>query len=115
MKYEVKVGQDFEPEQKFQVNVEVTITSEDKAKKSGLWTDWRIVAVLAVFVLVASFGAFAAYSGNTVLFDKALDTIVAVAEHLKGKSDGKESDKSHDSRPAGVGGAVVREAERAQG
>ena len=110
MKYQVKVGQDFDPKQKLQVKVEVTISSDEKEKKPGLWADWRKVAVAAVFVLVAAFGFYGAQTGNMEPFDKILDTIVGLFEQLKDKSDGKEGDKSHDARSAGAGGEVVRKA-----
>lgn len=93
MKYQIKVGVDFDPEAKMQVTVEVNTTSneEDKKKASPL-ADWKVLTVLAVFILVFSSGAYAAATGNASLFEKLLDSIVKVApEHPKGKIDGKET------------------------
>lgn len=92
-KYQVKVGQDFDPQQQMKVSVEVTISaSEEKKEKSGLFADWRSQAVVGVFVLAAALGTYAVITGDMTLVDRILDTAAKVkAEHPKGKNDGKES------------------------
>jgi len=98
MKYQVKVGQDFDPEQKMTVTIEIEVTApeekkeQQEAKKSGLFSDWKVLSVTAVFTLILLSGVHAAITGNASLYGKLLDTAVKVApEHPKGKN-AKEND-----------------------
>lgn len=95
MKYQVKVGQDFDPEEKMTVTVEIEVTSSEEkkeVKKSGLFADWKVLSVAAVFTLFLLSGVHAAVTGNASLYDKLLDVAVKVAsEHPKGKN-AKEND-----------------------
>lgn len=80
MKYKVKVGTDFDPQNAMQVTVEVEINAgEDHKKKSSPLSDWKVLTVVAVFILVFSSGAYAAATGNATIFEKLLDAIVKVA------------------------------------
>lgn len=76
-KYQVKVGTDFDPEMEIKV-----IVVEEKSALS----DWKIAAVLAVFLLILAAGTYGAASGDHTLYDKLLDTAVKVATNPHGKS-----------------------------
>lgn len=86
MKYEVKVGSDFDPGQEMKVTVEVVVHSEEESeKKFSPLFDWKALTVLAVFILVFSSGAYAAATGDDSIFGKLLDAIVkSVPENPKG-------------------------------
>lgn len=69
MKYKVKAGAEFKD---FKVSVEV--------EKTNPLHDWKVLSVVAVFLLLLSSGAYAAYSGNTSVLEKFLDAVVKVTE-----------------------------------
>ncbi|MEG5037224.1 hypothetical protein [Microcoleus sp. AT3-D2] len=94
MKYKVKVGQDFDPAQEMTVTIEVEVTTseEQESKKSGLFADWKVLSVAAVFTLILLSGIYAAVTGDASLHGQLLDVAVKVAtEHPKGKN-AKEND-----------------------
>lgn len=84
-KYQVKVGLEFNV-----VNVVVTVetasSENNEVKKPSLFTDWKFLSVLAVFILVFSSGVYGAVSGDHALYDKLLDVAITVAEHPHGKN-----------------------------
>jgi len=91
MKYEVKVGEEFIIEGEAEVTKFVYKQDVDTVK-SGLFLDWKVTAVVAVFFLVLSSGVYAAVTGDASLYEKFLEAVVKVASVPPKGNHGKESD-----------------------
>jgi hypothetical protein len=84
-KFQVKVGVAFDSTKRFKFSFEVAKKKKKDADKSA-WSDWKTLAVIAVFILTASAGAVAVTSGDYALFDKVMATIATVARRPEGHS-----------------------------
>jgi hypothetical protein len=95
-KYEVKDGQEFNIVGEPVVTVHVVSERNPEVIKpnafSGLFSDWKVTAVVALFTLIFSFGVHAAVTGDAWLFEKFLDAVVKVASKPPEGKYAKESD-----------------------
>jgi hypothetical protein len=91
MKFEVKVGEEFEIEGEVVVT-EFVYKQDVDSLKSGLFSDWKVTSVVAIFILVFFSGVYAAVTGDASLYEKFLDAVVKVASEPPKGNHGKESD-----------------------
>ncbi len=81
-KYELKAG-------KFKTRT--TVPVEKEVIRYGVFSDWRVTAVVAVFCLVFASGVYAAISGDASLYEKFLDAVCQVASEVSRGNYAKES------------------------
>ena len=78
MNYKTKAGVEFELKvNKIVISFKFKKTNPPKDKPSH---DWKVLSVVAVFLLLFSSGAYAALSGHTLVLEKFLDAVVKGVE-----------------------------------
>lgn len=64
---------------------------ENEVIKNGMFSDWKVTAVVAGFILAFSNFVYAAASGDASLYEKFLDTVCKVASEVSRSKYAKES------------------------
>jgi hypothetical protein len=64
---------------------------EKEVVKNGMFSDWKVTAVVAMFIFVFSNFVYAAVSGDASLYEKFLDTVCEVASEVSRSKYAKES------------------------
>jgi hypothetical protein len=74
-----------------EIKTRTHVPVEKEVVKNGMFWDWKVTAVVAVFVLAFSNFVYAAASGDASLYEKFLDTVCKVASEVSRSKYAKES------------------------